>query len=351
MALIVLGSALSISSPTHELRAEEPIRSAYYKGRVQLRNLDGSIAPFNQGRIGVLNAEGRMIDSTALASDGSYQFLLTNRPHTIQVLVRGYRFEPSPLRFNPRGPGAIPTITATPILAGNSNTGHRDPAPNGIGSGSPAPVVTGTIIGNLKRHPQSTTRADLSNRHFHIKNATTGQLISTVRTNSAGQFRFSHPVGLRLIVEAKTGSGLSYSPPRLTTTIPRGTAHLDFVYTAGNEVGTADRNLANDRAQIPDVLQPTLRISQSPAAIMQNREIEIVSTPGRAPLAPHFRYTFLVRFDGDRSWRTIANEQRSARIRYTLPESGPFAYRVVVYSAGVALGATENRAFAHPRGR
>ncbi|TLD69458.1 hypothetical protein FEM03_17605 [Phragmitibacter flavus] len=350
IAFALFGTCLNMLTFNLNLSAQEPVRTALYKGKVQLRNADGSLVPFNQGRVGVTNAAGRMTDSTALARDGTYQFRLTNEPHIIQVLVRGYHFTPNPLRFHPRGPGDIPTIIATAQRADDPNNinNTRVPTPTGLdsGSNSNAPTVTGTILGNLKRHPRSQSQADVSNRHFLIKNASTGQLISTVRTNNQGQFRFSHPVGLRIIIEAKPGSGLTFTPPTVTTTIPRGTSNLDFVYTASNEVGTADRNLANDRTDVANFVKPTLKITQAPTSIILNNEIEFVATLDGKPMTPNYRYTFLVRYDTDRAWRTIANQQRSPKIRYTLPDSGHFAYKVVVYSAGVPLGSEEQRAFA-----
>lgn len=339
--------AVLISASWQYTQAQEPVRWSTYKGKVLLRNLDGSTVPFTEGRVGLLNEQGRMVDSVAIQQDGSYKFNMPNQPHTIQVLVHGYQFSPSPLRFNPRGPGSIPTITATAQRAGGPPNRGRLPAPTGLGNDNNATVVNGSIEVSLIRHVNSSSRADVANRHFLIKDAETGRLLSTIRTNGNGQFRYNDTTGRRITIEPRpdANSNLRYVPTRVATTIPRGSANVNITYYEANETGTGDLNVSKDRTTSPNVLEPVVELKTHPHSVITGHPIRLVASLGRDKHQPSFRYTFLLRYDYDRNWRTIADRQRSPELTHTLSDSGGFAYKVVVYSDGAVLGTSrEGRA-------
>lgn len=295
-------------------------------GKVMLRQQNGSLVPFPTGRVGATNEGRRMIDSGAIAADGSYQLTLEkNRWNTIQVLVRGYSFDPPTFRVRPQSPQQIALIIGTPT--------------GGYPGAASANANQGTVMATLRPHPESSGRVSLNRQRFLVKDVRTNQLISTLVPDGRNQVRFSGTVGSQVIIEPRPNPGVSWTPSLQRVTITDRPSNVNFQYMLASEVGVGNLNLAKDRQEIPDALDAKLN---GPQQMVIGHSTRFAVEIGRG--APRdLRYTFMVRHDSDPTWRTIGNLQRSSQKEYTFTQLGGLESKVVVFSAGVPVGSATFR--------
>ncbi|MEX1119824.1 MAG: hypothetical protein WEB60_13640 [Terrimicrobiaceae bacterium] len=318
LAMMAMGLVFAVSSVNAQSGGQ-----VTYSGKVMLKQ-NGRLVPFPGGRVGTSNESGRMTDSTEIQADGSYQLrLMPNERNYIQVLVRGYTFDPARVVFFASDNREIPAFIATP-------------PPNG------------TVIGTMKLHPASeesigVENGYLANQRFLVKNATTGQLISTLVPDGRNRFRYSAPEGTKVILEPKPNPGVSWTPSSQVVTLTRGTTNVEFQYLPASAVGVGNLNLAKDKQNIPDVVEPVVRLASldgGEVLVESVMELTVASIKG-SPFTSDMRFTFLYRFNTDTSWRTAANNQRKRSARFKITKPGHFYYKVVVFMNGAPMGSME----------
>lgn len=294
-----------------------------YSGKVMLKE-NGRLVPFPGGRVGTSDERGRMTESTAIEPDGSYVIRLKpNQRNFVQVLVRGYSFDPSRAQITPPRDREIPTFIATKL--GN-----------------------GTVVGTMKLHPASEESVSVANQRFLVKDAATGQLISTLVPDGRNKFRYSATEGTKVILEPKPNPGVSWTPSSQIVTLAHGTLNVEFQYLPSSAVGTANLDLAKERTKVPDVIEPQLAFRIrfiEDLAVGDELEIYVASIKGM-PMTRDMRYTFLYRSDVDTSWRTAANNQRQSSAKFKVQNVGGLECKVVVSMNGAPMGSDTLRAFA-----
>lgn len=315
-SLSTLVCAATVLLPLEAIRAEEKILC---HGRVIVRQ-GTNYVPLTTGRVGVSDERGRMYDSTAIQPDGTYQLeLKANQRSVVQVLLRDYTFNPRTSIFFPGRERRIPDFVATPRRAG-------------------------VVEVSLKRHEASSAEIEFANYRFKVLDGENGQLISTFRPDAQGKFRYNGLDGSKIVIEPVPGGGVQWIPARLPVTMTEGSQKVDLVYLRSSEVGTGNLNLSKDRpSTVPDVLDVKLKlVDLSRGKLLVGDEVELQATPERG--APNdLRYSFLVRYDNEPNFRTLANLQPRNSVRFRLERPGGFEYKVAIFSRGAQLGATVGR--------
>lgn len=290
-------------------------------GRVLLREGRGVI-PLTTGRVGASDERGQMYESAAIQQDGTYQLnLRANQRSVVQVLIREYNFEPSRAVFFPGQNRQIPDFIASPRTEGRIEVG-------------------------VKPHAKSTTNASLDDQRFLVTDADTGRQIATFRLDRQGRFRVNALEGTKILIEAQPNRNLQWIPPRFTTTITRSPQKTEFVYLHSSEVGTGNLNLAKDRTNVPDVIDVSLKsVDLNGGKYIVGDQVELQARPGGG-VPPDARYSFLVRYDNERNFRTLVNLQRGTSVRFTLDRPGGFESKVALSSHGAILGGATIRNYA-----
>lgn len=318
-SLSTLVCAATTLLPLEPLWAEEKILC---HGRVIVRQ-GSNYVPMTTGRVGVSDEQGSMYDSTAIQPDGTYQLeLKANQRSVVQVLLRDYTFNPRISTFYPGRERRIPDFVATPRRAG-------------------------FVEVYLKRHEASSTEIEFANYRFKVLDGENGQLLSTFRPDAQGKFRYSGIEGRKIVIEPVPGGGVQWIPARLPITMTDRTQKVDLVYLRASEVGTGNLNLSKDRAPTtPNVLNLKLKlVDLSRGKLLVGDEVELQATPERG--APNdLLYTFLVRYDNEPNFRTLANLSPRNSVRFKLERSGGFEYKAAIFSRGAQLGQTLGRNYA-----
>lgn len=299
--------------------------SVLCRGRVLLRD-GGGVVPMTTGRVGASDEGGQMYESAAIQPDGTYELnVRANQRSIIQVLLREYSFEPARIIYFPDEDRQIREFVAT----------LRRP---------------GSIEVSVKRHPKASSDAKLDDERFAVTDADTGRLMSTFRLDRQGKFRVTALEGTKIIIEPKSNQGLQWIPPKFVTTITRRAQKTEFVYLFSTEVGTGDLNLSRDRTRVPDTVGVSLQlVDLNRGKLLIGDEVELQARPGRD--APDDSvYSFLIKYDAERNFRTLANRQSGTSVRFTLDRPGGFEAKVALIANGAILGgaATRNYALASP---
>lgn len=296
-------------------------QTAPFQGRVLLKEGNG-VVPMTSGRVGASDEQGRMYESTAIRWDGTYELnLRINQRSVIQVLVRDYIFEPARIVFFAERNRGIPDFVA-------STRGQ------------------GRLEVTTRLHERSQARVNLDDQRFTVTDADTGRLISTFRLDRQGRFRVNAPEGTKLLIEPKPNRNLQWIPPQLTTTVSRGDQTAQLVYLPSSEVGTGNLNLSKDHEENPRVIDVKLQsVDLNRGKYVVGDEVELRARPGRG-VPDDARYTFLVRYDNERNFRTLANLQPGTSIRFTLERPGGFESKVALFARGVQLGGATIRNYA-----
>lgn len=312
---------LFVSTPL--LPAQNDGREAF-RGKVMLEK-EGRLVPFPGGRVGATNEAGRMTESAAVGRDGSYELRLAPGERcTIQVLVPGYSFEPGRVMFFPQNGREIPPFVARPL-------------------------PTGTVIGTMKPDPRTPQSVSVANQRFLVRQASNGQLLSTLTPDGRKKFRYSDYEGREILIEPQPSPGVTWTPASQRVTLARGEAKtVEFFYLPASAVSTGNLNLAKDGVEIPDIVKPrlSLRIVDANEILIGGEvELSVPSIEG-ASRTPDTRYTFLYRYDNERNWRTAGNNQRNPSARFRVAQAGGFECRAIVLMNGAPVGKADKRAFA-----
>lgn len=275
-----------------------------------------------KGRVGASHESGQMYDSTAIQQDGTYELnLRANQRTVVQVLLRDYNFEPTSSVFYPGQNRQIPDFVATPKLQGS-------------------------IEVSTKKHAKGVNDAKLVDQKFRVTDADTGRLLSIFTLNRQGRFRMNAQEGTKIIIEPEAGQGLQWIPPQYTTTITRSSQKTAFVYLQSSEVGAGNLNLSKDRADVRDYIEVSLKsVDLNRGKFIVGDQVELQARAGRgAP--PESLYSFLVRYDNERNFRTIANLQPGNKARFKLERPGGFESKVALTYGGLIIGGATIRNYA-----
>lgn len=316
LPLILVASLVLLSSQVLMAQNE----TVTCQGRV-LRRDGGRLFPMAAGRVGASDERGQMYESAAIQPDGTYELnLRANQRSVVQVLLREYNFDPAKSVFFPGQNRQIPDFIATPKVAGALE-----------------------VI--VKPHPRATSTAKLNNERFTVTDADTGRLISTFRLDRQGRFRVNAMEGTKILIEPKPNQGLQWIPPRFETTITRQSEMTEFTYIFSSEVGTGNLNLSKDRTRFPSTFDVSLGlVDLNRGKLIAGDLVELCATSGRG-VPEGCVYSFLIRYDDERNFRTLANNQPGTTVRLTLDRPGGFEAKVALILNGVILGGTAIRSY------